>query len=149
MVIPWVDEPHHFCELNGAGMISIKSPFSLIALLLALSISGCQFQQPDYVTMISPNELQSLMQQQDIFLVDVHTPQQRHIKGTDAFIPYDQVEKYTDRLPQDKATPIYIYCEGGPMGNSAAKSLHQLGYTHLTNLEGGAAAWRTAGFELE
>ncbi len=130
-------------------MISLKSPFSLIALLLALSVSGCQFQQPDYVTMISPNELQSLMQQQDIFLVDVHTPQQRHIKGTDAFIPYDQVEKYTDRLPQDKATPIYIYCEGGPMGNSAAKSLHQLGYTHLTNLEGGAAAWRAAGFELE
>jgi rhodanese-related sulfurtransferase len=130
-------------------MISLKTPFSLIALLLALSISGCQFQQPDYVTMISPNELQSLMQQQDIFLVDVHTPQQRHIKGTDAFIPYDLVEKYTDRLPQDKATAIYIYCEGGPMGNSAAKSLHQLGYTHLTNLEGGAAAWRKAGFELE
>jgi rhodanese-related sulfurtransferase len=130
-------------------MISLKSPFSLIALLLALSISGCQSQQPDYVTMISPNELQSLMQQQDIFLVDVHTPQQRHIKGTDAFIPYNQVEKYTDRLPQDKATSIYIYCEGGPMGNSAAKSLHQLGYTHLTNLEGGAAAWRAAGFELE
>ncbi len=130
-------------------MKELKSDFYRSALVVTLFISGCQFQKPDYVTMISPNELQSLMQQQDIFLVDVHMPQQRHIKGTDAFIPYDQVEKYTDRLPQDKATPIYIYCEGGPMGNSAAKSLHQLGYTHLTNLEGGAAAWRTAGFELE
>ena len=119
------------------------------AQVLTVFIAGCQFQKPDYVTMISPSELNSLIQQQDIFLVDVHTPQQRHIKGTDAFIPYDQVEKYTDRLPQDKATPIYVYCEGGPMGNAAAKSLHQMGYTHLTNLEGGAAAWRAAGFELE
>jgi rhodanese-related sulfurtransferase len=136
-------------QINGVGMINTKSSFSLAAVLSALIITGCQFQKPDYVTMISPSELNSLIKQQDIFLLDVHTPQQRHIKGTDAFIPYDQVEKYMDRLPQDKATPIYVYCEGGPMGNAAAKSLHQMGYTHLTNLEGGAAAWRAAGFELE
>ena len=130
-------------------MRNLKNCIFRGALVLTVFIAGCQFQKPDYVTMISPSELNSLIQQQDIFLVDVHTPQQRHIKGTDAFIPYDQVEKYTDRLPQDKATPIYVYCEGGPMGNAAAKSLHQMGYTHLTNLEGGAAAWRAAGFELE
>lgn len=130
-------------------MRNLKNCIFRGALVLTVFIAGCQFQKPDYVTMISPSELNSLIQQQDIFLVDVHTPQQRHIKGTDAFIPYDQVEKYTDRLPQDKATPIYVYCEGGPMGNAAAKSLHQMGYTNLTNLEGGAAAWRAAGFELE
>ena len=130
-------------------MRNLKNCIFRGALVLTVFIAGCQFQKPDYVTMISPSELNSLIQQQDIFLVDVHTPQQRHIKGTDAFIPYDQVEKYTDRLPQDKATPIYVYCEGGGMGNAAAKSLHQMGYTNLTNLEGGAAAWRAAGFELE
>jgi rhodanese-related sulfurtransferase len=130
-------------------MVTLRSSFSLASLLVSLVILGCQSQKPDYVTMITPNDLKSLMQQQDIFLVDVHTPQHRHIKGTDAFIPYDQVDKFTDRLPQDKSAPIYLYCESGRMANTAAKSLYAMGYLHLNNLEGGTAAWRTAGFELD
>ena len=89
------------------------------------------------------------MQNEDIFLVDVHTPEQQHIKGTDLFIPYNKIETYKDKLPQDKNTPIYLYCEGGPMGNAAAKSLYELGYRNLFNLEGGAKAWRNAGLDFE
>jgi len=121
------------------------------AYLLAFSIliGGCKFQQPEYLHMLSPAELNQIMQNQDIFLVDVHTPQQQHIKGTDLFIPYDEVEKYQDKLPQDKSTPIYLYCEGGPMGNAAARALHDLGYQKLFNLDGGSKAWRQAGFAFE
>lgn len=118
-----------------------------IALLFMLS--GCMFQKPDYLKFITAAELSQIMQNQDIFLVDVHTPQQRHIKGTDAFIPFNSVEQYQDKLPKDKSTPIYLYCEGGPMGNAAARSLHDLGYDNLTNLEGGAKAWKQAGFGFE
>ncbi|WP_026600761.1 rhodanese-like domain-containing protein [Methylomonas sp. 11b] len=116
---------------------------------LALFLSGCAFQAPDYLQMVTAPELNQLMQRQDIFLVDVHTPEQRHIKGTDAFIPYNSVEKHLDKLPQDKTTPIYLYCEGGPMGNAAAKTLHELGYEHLSNLEGGSKAWAKAGLGFE
>lgn len=121
--------------------------YSSAALLLVLS--GCSFQAPDYLNVISPTELNQLLQSQDIFLVDVHTPEQRHIKGTDVFIPYNDVEKYLDKLPKDKSTPIYLYCEGGPMGNAAAKTLHQLGYDHLSNLAGGTNAWKQAGFGFD
>lgn len=118
-------------------------------LLFIFILNGCTFQKPDYLKVITPAELSQLMQQADIFLVDVHTPEQKHIKGTDLFIPYNEIEKYQDKLPKDKNTPIYVYCEGGPMGNSAARSLHELGYTYLTNLEGGAKAWRKAGLGFE
>jgi len=121
--------------------------YSAIAWLAILT--GCMFQKPDYVKSVTAAELHQIMQSQDIFLVDVHTPQQRHIKGTDLFIPYDEVEKYQDKLPKDKNTPIYLYCEAGPMGNAAARTLHELGYRNLANLEGGAKAWRKSGFELE
>ena len=114
-----------------------------------LMIAGCQFQQPDYVKTVTAPELNQIMKSKDIFLVDVHTPEQRHIKGTDLFIPYDEVEKYKDKLPSDKNSPIYLYCEGGPMGNAAARSLYQLGYRNLTNLEGGAQAWRENGLAFE
>jgi len=120
-----------------------------IILATVLIAAGCQFQQPGYLHMVSANELNDIMQKQDILLIDVHTPEQRHIKGTDLFIPYNQVEDYRDKLPADKNTPIYLYCEGGPMGNAAARALHNMGYTNLMNLEGGSNAWKKAGYAFE
>jgi len=112
-------------------------------------VTGCMLQKPDYLKIITATELNRIMQNEDIFLVDVHTPEQRHIKGTDLFIPYNEIEKYKNKLPKDKNTPIYLYCEGGPMGNAAARSLYELGYRNLTNLEGGTQAWRKNGFDFE
>jgi len=117
--------------------------------IFALIISGCSFQKPDYLKMISPQELNQLMQADNIFLVDVHTPKQRPIKGTDLFIPYNKIEEHVDTLPSDKSTAIYIYCAGGPMGNAAARTLYELGYKNLSNLEGGAHAWGKAGYAFE
>jgi len=125
----------------------MKKSYSIIALIIL--VTGCMFQKPDYVTLISATELNQLMQQQDLFLVDVHIPQQRHIKGTDLFIPFNEVKEHTDQLPKDKNTPIYLYCEGGPMGNAAARTLYELGYRNLNNLDGGTNAWKKAGFAFE
>ena len=124
------------------------SPLTLLA-LLSLMISACSYQAPDYLKMVSPGELNQLMQTENVFLVDVHTPRQRPIKGTDLFIPYDKVEEHVDKLPSDKSTAIYLYCAGGPMGNAAARTLYELGYNNLSNLEGGAHAWGRAGYAFE
>lgn len=120
----------------------------LISALITL-VAACQFQQPDYLQMISPAELHQILQNEAVFLVDVHIPQQKHIKGTDLFVAFNEVDKHQDQFPKDKNTPVYLYCAGGPMGNAAAKTLHELGYTRLYNLDGGANAWKKAGFEFE
>lgn len=126
----------------------MKKPLFLIIAFIFI-VTGCAFQKPDYLKVITATELNRVIQKEDIFLVDVHTPEQQHIKGTDLFIPYNEVEKYKDKLPKDKNTAIYLYCEGGPMGNAAARSLYELGYHNLTNLEGGAKAWSKAGLDFE
>lgn len=114
-----------------------------------LLLSGCMFQQPDYLKTVTAAELNQIMHQEDIFLLDVHTPQQRHIKGTDLFIPYNEIAANKEKLPKDKNTPIYLYCKSGPMANAAARSLYELGYHNLTNLEGGADAWRKSNLAFE
>ena len=124
-----------------------KKFYAVIA--MTIFVTGCNAQQPDNLKTISATELSQLMQNEDVLLVDVHTPEQRHIKGTDLFIPYNEIAKYQDKLPKDKNTAIYLYCEGGPMGNAAARSLYELGYRNLTNLEGGTKAWKKAGLALE
>jgi rhodanese-related sulfurtransferase len=126
---------------------AMKKFYAVTAMIIF--VTGCNFQQPDKLKMISATELNQIMQKEDIFLVDVHTPEQQHIKGTDLFIPYTEIAKYQDKLPKDKNSAIYLYCEGGPMGNAAAKSLYELGYRNLTNLDGGANAWKKAGLALE
>ena len=120
--------------------------FSIMAIAI---VAGCAFQKPDYLTMISTEELNRIMLNESIVLIDVHIPEQQHIKGTNLFIPYNEIDRYKDKLPADKNTALYLYCEGGPMGNAAARTLYELGYRNLYNLEGGAKAWRQAGLAFE
>ena len=131
----------------GSKSIIVKKLLLLIASIFILT--GFMFQKPDYLKMITATELNQVMQKEDIVLIDVHTPEQQHIKGTDLVIPYNEIEKYQDKLPKDKNTAIYLYCQGGPMGEAAAKSLYELGYRNLYNLEGGAKAWRKAGLDFK
>ena len=131
----------------GSKTIIGKKLFLLIPCIFILT--GFMFEKPDYLKMITATELNQVMQKEDIVLIDVHTPEQQHIKGTDLVIPYNEIEKYQNKLPKNKNTAIYLYCQGGPMGEAAAKSLHELGYRNLYNLEGGAKAWRKAGLDFE
>ncbi len=121
----------------------------IIVLALFMQILGCMFFKPDFLKSISPKELNQTMQAGDIFLVDVHIPEQKHIIGTDQFIPFNNIGKNIAKFPKDKNAPIYIYCKSGPMGNAAAKALHDNGYTNLYNLAGGADAWINAGYKVK
>lgn len=121
----------------------------LLLLSIAYLLIGCGFSKPDYLVMVSPNDLNQILQKEDVFLVDVHIPEQKHIPGTDLFAPFNEVAQFKEKLPADKNTAIYLYCKSGPMANSAAKTLHELGYIHLYNLEGGSDAWQQAGLPLQ
>ena len=131
----------------GSKTIIDKKLFLLIPCIFILT--GFMFEKPGYLKIITASELNQVMKKEDIVLIDVHTPEQQHIKGTDLVIPYNEIEKYQVKLPKDKNTAIYLYCQGGPMGEAAAKSLYELGYRNLYNLEGGAKAWRKAGLDFE
>jgi rhodanese-related sulfurtransferase len=90
---------------------------------------------------ITVQELKEALKKKDFFLIDVHIPEQEHIPGTDAFIPYNEIEKYQDKLPKDKDTKIIVYCEAGPMGDTASNALFKLGYKDVYNLVGGKRSW--------
>lgn len=90
---------------------------------------------------ITALELKKALKSKDFFLLDVHVPEQEHIPGTDAFIPYNEIEKYQDKLPKDKKTKIIVYCETGLMGDTASNALYQMGYKDVHNLVGGKKEW--------
>jgi rhodanese-related sulfurtransferase len=102
----------------------------------------------DYVN-IDVRELKSYIDDnKDIYLLDVHIPEQEHISSTDAFIPFDELEAYKAELPEDKDTEIVIYCRSGNMSEMASQELIDMGYTNVKNLTGGIQAWKSEGYEL-
>ena len=80
--------------------------------LVALSV-GCQAQQPagkadSGYQNVSPKELNALLEQEDLFLLDVHVPNQGYLPGTDARIPYTDVAARASELPPDRNARIVV-----------------------------------------
>ncbi|MCL4359832.1 rhodanese-like domain-containing protein [Patescibacteria group bacterium] len=97
---------------------------------------------------VSASALKTLMKTKNFVLINVHTPYEGEIPGTDTFIPYDQVVAYSSSLPKDKHTPVILYCRSGRMSGEALETMKKLGYTNVRELAGGMAAWKKAGGKL-
>lgn len=79
--------------------------------------------------------------------INVHTPDEGSIAGTDLTIPFDQIAS-SDQLPKDRSTPLAVYCRSGNMSADAVDDLEALGYTDIVELAGGFNAWTAAGRPL-
>jgi len=101
-----------------------------------------------FVKLVDSLEFSKLAKEEKNFLLDVHIPEQTHIPGTDAFIPYNEVLGSIDKLPEDKSTPILVYCRSGSMSASASQELANLGYTNVYDLKGGINSFKESNVEV-
>jgi rhodanese-related sulfurtransferase len=59
------------------------------------------------------------------------------------------MENYVSLLPENKNEKIIIYCRSGSMGDTASQTLVDLGFTDVSNLEGGYNLWKASGLPFE
>ena len=105
------------------------------------------------VPQISVQELfQKIQDQDDFVLVDVRDPDEWKA----GVIHYDNLEKISrgmlefqgpGQLRQDDR--IVVMCATGVRGALAAESLHKLGYTNVSNLQGGIREWIEARYPIK
>jgi len=100
-------------------------------------------------TNVSATQLKAMLDKKDFAFINVHIPYEGEIAKTDAFVPYNDIEKNLDKLPADKNAKIVLYCRSGRMSTLAAETLVRLGYTNVWNVEGGMVAWETLGLPLK
>ena len=88
---------------------------------------------------------------EDVTVIDVREPaewEEGHIPGS-TNIPRGMLEYLAaDKLP-DKDARIVVHCALGGRGALAAKSLQEMGYENVVNMEGGMKDWRENGYEVE
>ncbi len=83
------------------------------------------------------------------FVLDVREPweyAQGHLPGA-RLLPLGDLEFRLAEIPRDR--PILSVCQVGQRSLAAAASLRQSGFSDVTNLDGGTAAWIERGFSVE
>jgi len=81
--------------------------------------------------------------------VDVRTPAERQAKsiGGSLGVPLNHLTERMHELPRNR--PLLVHCAGGYRSSIAASLLKRAGFTKLTELAGGLAAWETGGYPVE
>lgn len=97
---------------------------------------------------VTPEELSSMLSDDDFVLVNVFAGDMGEIEGTDLSIPYDQIAGRLGELPSQRDSQIVLYCRSGGSSAIAATTLVSLGYANVWNLDGGMMAWEAAGYPL-
>jgi len=110
---------------------------------------GNSQRQETAFTNITPAEFDAILKTKDPFVVDVHIPEQEHLPGTDAFIPYNEVSHRISEFPKDKHAEIIVYCRTDSMSQKAAQILAEEGYTNVKNLKGGVQAYQQSHQKVE
>jgi rhodanese-related sulfurtransferase len=92
-----------------------------------------------------------LMNQKDSLVLDVGDPAeyaQGHILNA-RNIPLAELDTRVKEIERFKDKPVIVSCATGTRSGSAAGVLRKHGFTQVSNLAGGVAAWRQAGLPTE
>jgi glyoxylase-like metal-dependent hydrolase (beta-lactamase superfamily II) len=94
---------------------------------------------------ISPALAAEFLSSHELVAVDVRTPAERKAKsiGGSLGVPLNHLAERMHELPRNR--PLLVHCAGGYRSSIAASLLKRNGFTKLTELAGGLAAWETAG----
>jgi rhodanese-related sulfurtransferase len=98
--------------------------------------------------LVGPDEFARRIEAPGVVTINVHTPDEGSIAGTDLTIAFDQITTSSE-LPDELSTPLAVYCRSDNMSADAVDDLKTLGYTDIVELDGGFNAWVEAGRALE
>ncbi|AWM15225.1 rhodanese-like domain-containing protein [Flavobacterium sediminis] len=108
--------------------------------------ASCVNQKQSGVEVVKPDGFETKMAEADVQLLDVRTPEEYasgHLPNAKNYnVLADDFESKVAAL--DKEKPVMVYCKMGGRSSKAAAKLKELGFKHITDLEGGIMSWESA-----
>jgi len=126
----------------------MKKVYTVLSLLLVMTmaLTSC-LDTKDATTdvkLVTAEEMQSILELEDVQLVDVRTSQEyeeEHIVNSQN-IDFSSPTFDDDIAKLDKGKPVILYCKGGGRSAKCAKKLKDAGFEKVYDLEGGISKWK-------
>nr|WP_321236097.1 rhodanese-like domain-containing protein [uncultured Psychroserpens sp.] len=112
---------------------------------------SCKEEPQSEIKMVSPEEMQSLLELEDIQLVDVRTAEEHKL----GYIEHSQNIDITsptfeeDIVKLDKSKPVVVYCRSGKRSAKCTEKLKDAGFVKIYDLEGGFEKWKFKGLNVK
>lgn len=129
-----------------------------VILITLFTLSACQTQtalpgteqqsESGSYRVVSVEELNTMLENKDFTLVNVHIPWEGDIPQTDQRLAYDTLDQNLS-LPPQKNDKILVYCYTSGMAKIAVETLLANGYKNIWMVDGGLSAWSGAGYPVE
>ncbi len=99
---------------------------------------------------INVDDSLDFIEQVEPFLLDVRRQDEFDLGHIDfaVLIPVTELADRLGELPENKDTPMIIYCAAGTRGFWALSLVKLAGYTNVRNMSGGFNAWKAAGYPI-
>lgn len=117
-------------------------------MLLFLATLSCINEEN--AVMVTPEEMQTILNSEDVQLIDVRTPEEyseSHIENS-RNIDFKSPTFGEDILVLDKSKPVVVYCRSGKRSRNSSKILMKAGFVKVYDLEGGILEWKEKGLEV-
>lgn len=113
-------------------------------LLLSFNISCIDKTIDNEVKLVSAEEMQSILELEDVQLVDVRTPKEyKEIRIANAQnIDFMSPTFDADISKLDKKKPVILYCKSGGRSAKCSKKMKDAGFEKIYDLEGGISKWK-------
>ncbi len=130
----------------------MKKLVLIFGVVFLLVLSGCSDDKNNgEIKLVTAEEMQILLEQKDVQLVDVRTPQE-YIEGNienSQNIDFNSPTFADDIVKLDKSKPVLLYCKSGGRSAKCAKKLQEAGFIKIYDLDGGITKWKFKNFKIK
>ena len=96
------------------------------------------------IKLVTPDEMQSILEMEDVQLIDVRTPEEfdevRIVNAQN--IDFSSPTFDEDIMKLDKSKPVILYCKSGGRSAQCAEKMKEAGFQKIYDLEGGISKWQ-------
>ena len=125
-----------------------KLALIIISLIVVMG-TACSQQGKNQVTDISADSLKASMNQTDIVILDVRTPEEfadGHVEGA-VNIDFKNADFSANIDKLDKTKKYEVYCRSGHRSAESAKVMNGKGF-NVSNVTGGILGWQEKGYPV-
>lgn len=135
----------------------MKKLLIVLSIVFVANIMSCKEESKDKskdkgeVKVVSPEEMETLLELDDVQLVDVRTPEEY----SEGYIAKSQNIDFRsptfdeDINELDKEKPVLLYCRSGRRSAQCAQKLIDAGFVKIYDLNGGISKWEHEGLEIK